>query len=144
MKQFIAGTAVILLLAVALWYILFVPPLHQIRYGVSFVQKGYQTNAAGLATPVFAVSNSGPREVFVTAGRQIAPNAFDMLGSLPQRLAPGQATLVMVPLSAQSTQARAFLHCQAADPPSKVGRLVGRFLLKQRFVELVYAEGGAK
>jgi len=142
MKPYFAGITLVVLLAAAAFFILFVPPSHRSHCGVSFLQRGYQTNAMGQAIPVFAVSNSGPGEVLITPGRQISPSVFDMLGSRPQTLGPGQAALVAVPLSAMSTQGRAFLHCQPIIPsggPRRVKWLLAYYLFQQGRVEYVYA-----
>jgi hypothetical protein len=147
MKPYFAGIALVVLLAAGAFFILFVPPSHRSHHAVSFIQRGYQTNAMGQAIPVFAVSNSGPGAVLITPGRQIAPNVFDMLRSRPQTLAPGQAALVAVPLSAMSTQGRAFLHCQPIIPsggPSRVRELLADYLFKESGVEYVYAEEAKK
>ena len=144
MNRYSASIVILLLLAAVIAFIFFVPPLHQVRYGVSIRQRGYQANGVGVAVPLFAVSNGGPREVLVTPGRQISPASFDMLGSLPQTLAPGQEALLTVPASTNAAFGRMFIHCQAAAPSSKAVRLFTGLLLKQKVVERVYAEEGAK
>ncbi len=123
------------------------PPSRQSHYGASFVQSGYQTNAMGQAIPMFAVSNSGPRQISVMVGREFAPHVCDMLGSLAQTLAPGQTAVVAVPPSAIPAPGRAFLHCQPVLPSGWRGRaerLLASYLFKQKLVEDVYADESPK
>ena len=129
------------------WYIMRVPPSHPLHFGVSFSQRGYQTNAIGTIAPVYAVTNGGLRTVYVYAGTEFGVHAIDFSSSLPRALQPGEEMLVSITPSRSYAQSRPVVQSNkiySSDAAGRVARWLEIYLMKRRVTERVYLEERTK
>ena len=142
MKLYLYFIAALLLVGGVAWYIMRVPASHPLHFGVSFSQRGYQTNAIGTIAPVYAVTNGGLRKVNVYAGTEFGVNAVDFSGSsLPRTLQPGEEMLVSLVPSASYSQSRPVVLCNkfySGDAAGQARRWLDVYLMKRQVTEHVY------
>lgn len=148
MKVYLYFFAALLLVGGMAWYIMRVPPSHPLHFGVSFSQRGYQTNAIGTIAPVYAVTNGGLRKVCVYAGTEFGVNAVDFSSSQPPKnLQPGEEMLVSMLPSASYAQSRPVVQCNklySSDAAGLIARWLDVYLMKRRVTERVYLAESTK
>jgi len=109
----------------------------------SLSQRGYQTNAAGVVVPLFAITNLGPQRFIVVAGTEKAKYSYDFTGSLPEVLEPGKELLLPIPLANSTPGSRAMVACEKiyADSfwPKNIRQYVDLHFLKICPVDIVRA-----
>ena len=136
----IVGCTVGILLVVMLYVVL--TPIHGRSLGVSITARGFQTNTAGQAVPLYAITNRSAQSVLVLPAleRRPPPNhAIDMLGNTQQLLAAHAELLVAIPTTPPE---RAAVHCQRdtffGDAKGVIKRKVDTYLFFRKEVEIVY------
>jgi len=135
--KFIVG--LIIVIAGGAYYV-FLVPLRGPPIGVTFSQRGYQTNANGQTIPAYSISNGSPYAIYASAGTSIqtSPRHMILNVSATETLKPGTETIVSIlPVS----PARAVVLCQHVYSESFFGRaswLLDVYILKKRVVERVY------
>ena len=142
MKPYLYFFGSLLLVGGIAWYIMRVPPSRPLHLGVSFSQRGQQTNATGTIAPVYAVTNGGLRKVSVYTGTEFGVNAIDFSSSqLPRILQPGEEMLVSILPSRAYPQSRPVVQCNklySSDAAGRAARWLDVHLMKRRVTERVY------
>ena len=147
MKRYIYFIAALLILAATAWCVIRVPASRPYHFGVSFSQRGYQTNTIGTIVPIFAVTNGGLRKVDVLAGTEFGVHAIDFSGSLQKTLQPGEEMLVPILPSRAYPQSRPVLQrykYYGMDVTGRAARWFDVYLMKRKVTGYVYLAENAK